>query len=108
MLLGVLAMRAHQNVYVQQNHRDSIASRSAEDELRSIPGWTPEPLKVFNGCGTCARLPLWLLANAARSASSMTCRSEHRRSREIFFAFCKSESSMVIVVLMKASKHNDL
>src|SRR6516162_6213688 len=100
MLLSVLTMRAHQNVYVQQNHRDSIASRSAEDALRSIPGWTPEPLKVFKRFGASACRVLWPLASATRSESSITSRSEHRRWREIFFAFCKSESSMVIVVLI--------
>ena len=112
MLLRVLAMRADQNVYVQQYYRDSIASTSTEDDLRSIPGWTPEPLNVFNGRGVCVRLPLWPLANAARNASSITCRSEHRRSREIFFAFCKSESSIVIVVLIKHQsimiRHHDI
>jgi hypothetical protein len=33
----------------------------------------------------------------------MTVRNEHRRSCEILFAFCKSESSMEIVVLMHQS-----
>ena len=37
-MVRVSAMRRHQNIHVQQNHRDSIASRSADDELRSIPG----------------------------------------------------------------------
>jgi hypothetical protein len=37
-LIGVRAMRADQNINVQENHRDSIASRSAAEELKSIPG----------------------------------------------------------------------
>ena len=37
-MLRVLAMCHDQNIDVQQNHRDSIASSRADDELRSIPG----------------------------------------------------------------------
>jgi hypothetical protein len=37
-LIGVLAMRADEDINVQQNHRGSIASRSAGDDLRSTPG----------------------------------------------------------------------
>jgi hypothetical protein len=58
------------------------------------------PLNVFSGRGASDRILLRSLAKAARNASSITVRSEHRRSCEIFFAFCKSESSIEIVVLM--------
>ena len=37
-MLCVFAMCRDQNIHVQQNHRDSIASSIADDELRSIPG----------------------------------------------------------------------
>src|SRR5262245_12950618 len=37
-MLGVFAMCRDQNIHVEQNHRDSIVSKSADDELRSIPG----------------------------------------------------------------------
>jgi hypothetical protein len=37
-ILGVFAMCCDQDIHVEENHRDSIASKSAEDELRSIPG----------------------------------------------------------------------
>ena len=36
-LIGVHAMCGDQKINVQENHRDSIASRSAADEERSIP-----------------------------------------------------------------------
>ena len=58
------------------------------------------PLNVFSGRGGPDRLGLRSLAKAARNASSITVRNEHRRSCEIFFAFCKSESSIEILVLM--------
>jgi hypothetical protein len=102
-LISVFAMGSDENINVQQNHRDSIASSSAGDELRSIPGWIPEPLNVFNGRCELDRIVFRSLAKAARSASSITWRSEQRRSCEIFFAFCKSESSIEIVVLMHQS-----
>lgn len=38
MLIGIHAVRADQNVHIQENHRDSIASTRAAEELRSIPG----------------------------------------------------------------------
>jgi hypothetical protein len=37
-LISVRAMRADQNINVEENHRESIASRSAVEEQRSIPG----------------------------------------------------------------------
>ena len=58
------------------------------------------PLNVFSDRGAPAELLLRSLAKAARNASSITVRNEHRRSCEIFFAFCKSESSIEILVLM--------
>src|SRR5437773_11273443 len=35
-LLGVLAMGTDENINVQQNHRESIASSRADDEVRSM------------------------------------------------------------------------
>jgi len=67
-------------------------------------------LNVFNDRGAPDRFLLRSLAKAARNASSITVRKEHRRSCEIFFAFCKSESSIEIVVLMHQNisrQHHD-
>ena len=47
MPLGILAMEGDKDIDIQQDHRPSMRSRSADDEDISTPGCKPSPQKVL-------------------------------------------------------------
>jgi hypothetical protein len=87
-----------------------MTSNNSEEDVKTTPGWMPEPRKVLNGRLASFSRALRRAAKANRKASSITSLKEQFRSRETSLARWRRASRIEIVVLMHQSilhSHHD-
>lgn len=89
MMLRILAVRRHEDVRINESHRESISSSRAAVNFKSTPGCTPSPRKVLSGRRD-FRPPLSRAASVVTlNDSSTSSPSDELRSTETSLALRK-------------------